>query len=138
MSKTTTYKSWCHMKERCLNEGNQDYPDYGGRGIQVCDRWLSFENFYADMGEKPRGRYSIDRLDTDGGYEPSNCRWATDKQQARNKRNNRAIEFNGRTQLLVEWSQETGVRQETIRYRLKHGWSVADALYTPGDGRNAK
>lgn len=139
MSKTTTYKSWCHMKERCLNEGNQDYKDYGGRGIKVCERWLnSFECFLADMGEKPDGKYSIDRLKTDGDYCPENCRWSTNEQQARNRRNNHPVEFNGRTQLLVEWSQETGVRQETIRYRLKHGWSVAEALYTPGDGRNAK
>jgi hypothetical protein len=81
-----SYKIWCYMKTRCYNKNNKDYKHYGGRGIIICDRWKnSFENFLNDMGEKPEG-YSIDRINVDGNYEPSNCRWATQKEQVNNRR----------------------------------------------------
>lgn len=80
------HRSWVSLKQRCLNPKDASYPDYGGRGITICDRWLhSFENFYADMGERPKG-LSLDRIDNDGHYEPVNCRWATPLQQSRNRR----------------------------------------------------
>lgn len=85
--KTLAYKSWTSMKYRCYEPTNNRYKDYGGRGIQVCDRWLnSFENFLADMGERPSTDYSLDRIDVNGNYEPSNCRWITKMAQMSNKR----------------------------------------------------
>lgn len=84
-TRTPTYNSWRKMKERCTNPNHDRYPRYGGRGIKICDRWLhSFQNFLEDMGNRPYGK-TLDRIDPNGNYEPSNCRWATIKQQARNK-----------------------------------------------------
>jgi len=87
MSKSYLYKCWQQMKQRCTNFNSEDWRDYGGRGITVCERWLdSFENFYEDMGHRPTSNHSIDRIDNNGNYEPSNCRWATASQQQFNKR----------------------------------------------------
>lgn len=86
MRGTPTHNSWRSMKHRCLNPKGRQYPDYGGRGITVCARWMKFENFLADMGERPGKEYSLDRIDNDGNYEPSNCRWATRSEQQKNKR----------------------------------------------------
>ncbi len=84
-TRSVMYSTWCNMKTRCTNINSEDYPNYGGRGIMVCDRWSAFENFLEDMGERPPGR-SIDRIDNDGNYEPTNCRWATPTQQRHNRR----------------------------------------------------
>lgn len=107
--RSDTYQCWASMLQRCLNSGNRNYPNYGGRGIKVCQRWLAFGNFLADMGERPPGM-SLDRYpDQNGNYEPGNCRWATPKEQMRNTRWNRMLTFDGRTQCVSAWVEETGL-----------------------------
>ncbi len=125
-----TYHSWAGMTARCTNEGHRNYALYGGRGITVCDRWLSFPNFLADMGEKPRG-LSLDRIDGNGNYEPSNCRWATATEQARNRSNTRTLTLNGETRPLAEWAERTGIHPATLSDRVHHGWTDERALTEP-------
>lgn len=125
---TPTYTCWAMMKQRCCNPNAARYDDYGGRGISVCERWESFENFLADMGEKPDGR-TIERRDVNGNYEPSNCVWETPKAQARNRRNNRVVEFNGVSKCISEWSEELGIPYQRLYHRLVHAkWPVERAL----------
>lgn len=129
---TPTYMVWHSMKRRCTMPSSQGYARYGGRGIKVCERWMKFENFLADMGEKPKG-LSIDRIDNDGNYEPGNCRWATHSQQRNNQGPGRAIHltFRGETHSISEWAKRTGLKHPTIRERIHAGWSVEDALTAP-------
>jgi hypothetical protein len=132
MTKTLTWNSWASMKHRCNNIKAHDYPRYGGRGIKVCEKWLnSFEAFLADMGERPSKSHSIDRIDVNGMYEPSNCRWATLLEQGYNKRNNANITFNGVKKCVAEWAAITGIKQKAIRDRIKDGWTAEKALTTP-------
>jgi predicted nucleic acid-binding Zn ribbon protein len=129
------YDIWRSMAQRCNNQKSSSYTNYGGRGIVMCDRWLDpengFTNFYTDMGPRPSPKHSIDRIDVDGNYCPENCRWATHKEQARNKRNNKMITYAGKTLCLVEWDEEVGIPYTTIWARLRNGWSVEEALTTP-------
>lgn len=131
LSHTRTHAIWLNMLDRCQRTTRKDYPHYGGRGIAVCARWLDFATFVADMGEAPVG-LSIERLDNDGDYCPSNCIWATRKVQARNKRNTVRITHNGRTMALGDWADEIGVAPLTIWKRLKRGWTTAKALNDVG------
>lgn len=118
---TPTYGSWKHMIRRCTNPKSEQYANYGGRGIAVCERWLKFENFLADIGERPRGT-TIDRYpNNDGHYEPGNCRWATATQQRRNMRTNRLVTYQGRTQALAEWCEQLGLNYAMVRSRLRAG-----------------
>lgn len=116
-SGTPTYETWLKMRSRCTSPSTAQFKHYGGRGITVCERWESFENFLADMGERPIGK-TLDRIDVDGNYEPSNCRWATQSEQMNNT--HRSVKYQGKT--LTEWSKELGVKYDTLSYRLrKHG-----------------
>lgn len=113
-----TYKVWIGIRNRCTRATTTTYANYGGRGITVCDRWLdSFENFLADMGERPQGM-SIGRIDNDGNYEPSNCRWETNSEQARNKRTSRYVTAFGQTKVMAEWCELYRIDNDTLRYRL--------------------
>lgn len=129
-SKDGIYRIWQGMKNRCLNPQNKHYKDYGGRGIRVCKRWLKFENFFQDMGEKPK-RMTLDRRDNDGNYEPENCRWATRKTQQRNTRATRMIRFNGEVLPLPTWAEKYGINGETLRSRLNRGWPIKKAVTEP-------
>jgi hypothetical protein len=130
MSDTPAYNAWSNMRMRCQNPSHPSYSNYGGRGITVCKRWQEFENFFADMGEPPAGM-SLDRKDNDGNYEPDNCRWATNRQQAINKRSNQLLTLDGRTMTMMQWASVTGIKANTIWYRLDRGWTVEDALTRP-------
>lgn len=131
-SHTTEYKSWTHIIWRCYNRNCSTYSLYGGRGITVCEQWRnSFEAFYDDMGDKPSRQHSIDRKDNDGHYEPGNCVWATQREQARNRRNNRLLTFDGRAQCIAAWAEELGIQTDTLKRRIYVGWSVERALTTP-------
>ena len=131
MTGTRTYSIWVHMIQRCINPKNERFSNYGGRGIKVCKKWMKFENFYKDMGETPN-KHSIDRINNDGNYCKKNCRWATNKEQARNKTTNVLIYFKGETKPIIEWAEKTGLRYYTLLTRLrKYNWSVERALITP-------
>ena len=124
---TLIYRVWNSMIQRCTNPNLDNYNRYGGRGIKVCNRWLKFEFFYADMGDKPEG-FSIDRIDNDGNYEPKNCKWSSMKEQQRNTRRNRFIEHEGITKPLIEWSEELNINYRTLISRMNKGWSTERAL----------
>lgn len=133
---TKTYGTWQNMLRRCRDPQSTGFQYYGAKGISVCDRWTSFENFIEDMGEAPIGK-SLDRIDPRGNYEPGNCRWATNKQQANNKTNNRRIEFDGLSLTLSEWSDRLRIPLKRVSARLTAGWSDEKALTTPVDTRMA-
>lgn len=127
------YNQWRGMRDRCTRPDDSRWARYGGRGIRVCERWLSFENFLADMGEPPGpGRWTIDRKDNDGHYEPGNCRWASYRTQARNKSNNRVITWRGYTLCLAEWAERLAVPRSLLEGRLRRGWDVERAFTCPG------
>ena len=109
LSRTITYKTWKSMRGRCTNLSDSVYKYYGGRGIKICKRWDKFENFLADMGERPSLKYSLDRINNDGDYKPSNCRWATSNEQRRNQRNTIRLTHNGQTKALADWAEHFGV-----------------------------
>lgn len=116
------------MMERCRNPKADRYFHYGGRGIKVCDSWHDFAKFLADMGERPSPKHSIERRDNNSGYSPDNCYWATLGEQARNKRTNVMLTFNGETKCRRDWVIQLGIKESTLRDRLKAGWSVEEAF----------
>lgn len=126
--KTPEYRIWCAMRERCNYDKHVEYGRYGGRGITVCQRWDSFANFLADMGRRPPGAYSIDRIDSNGHYAPANCRWATPIEQARNKRTSIILTLNGETHHVLDWAKKLNLSLNTIRKRLRNTRDAAQVL----------
>jgi hypothetical protein len=134
MRYTRLYREWRSMKNRCSCENWEDYGNYGGRGITVCPEWAdSFEAFRDwALANGYRDDLTLDRRDVDGNYEPSNCRWATQAQQANNKRNSRYLEYNGEVKTVKEWADELGLNYSTLYSRITtKGWSTEKALTTP-------
>jgi hypothetical protein len=130
-SRTRTYYSWSGAKERCSRKKSKQFKNYGGRGIKMCRRWLnSFKNFLKDMGEKPIGK-SIDRINNNGDYKPSNCRWATQKEQTNNTRKNHFLKFRGKKMSISQWAEEIGMKENTLYLRIHKGWSIESALTRP-------
>ncbi len=128
MTDSPEWNSWRCMKSRCYKINDKEYKNYGARGIIVCDRWLnSFKNFFADMGPRPFG-YTIDRIDNNGNYEPTNCRWATAKEQGNNSRVNRIITFNNISLNLIQWSERLNISTSIISKRLKAGWTMEQII----------
>lgn len=123
--------TWLGMKARCDNPKNKQYPDWGGRGITYDPAWADFNQFLIDMGSPPTTEMTLDRIDNNGNYCKSNCRWATRTQQSQNRRNNRYLELNGERLLAPEWAKRLGVNPRLIRVRLNRGWSVERTLMTP-------
>jgi hypothetical protein len=135
LSKAPIYRVWIGMRQRCENPKTIGYKNYGGRGIKVCKRWHTFENFVADMGHRPKG-YTLDRINNDKGYSPENCRWATRRQQHYNYRGNQVVEFNGQRHPLKEWARILGVDYDMLRHRIvRAGWPVDLAFNTPATGK---
>lgn len=122
------YWVWASMRARCERPSDRSFSSYGARGIRVCARWASFESFLEDMGSRPSPSHQLDRIDNDGNYEPSNCRWVSVTQQQRNKRNSRLLALAGVTRTQAEWSETTGIPQQLIYQRIKRGWSLDQAL----------
>jgi hypothetical protein len=133
-SRTKEYNAWYHMIRRCYYPQTPFYENYGGRGIIVCDRWLGvdgFDNFCQDMGVKPSSKHSIDRIDSNGNYSLENCRWATNKEQARNRRTTKLITIDGRTKPMVEWCEVYDIPYGLVKDRIHDGWDPLRAFTTP-------
>lgn len=134
---TATFRGWQEMRKRCLDPRATNFERYGGRGITVCERWLTFDNFREDMGERPTKELSLDRINNNGNYEPGNCRWATAKEQANNRRKARNttrnvfLTWRGETFCVAEWAERIGIEVHALRHRIDRGWSVERALTTP-------
>jgi hypothetical protein len=133
-TRTAEYRTWSHIITRCHCPTSDVYHRYGGRGIYVCDRWLhSYEAFLEDMGRKPTPLHTIERIDNDGPYCKENCRWATNKEQAQNKRTTLWITFNGETKRMTEWIAIIGLKRPTVQKRMRMGWSIERTFTTPID-----
>lgn len=141
---TKEYATWTDMLTRCYNQNSTRYSDYGGRGITVCRQWKeSFADFYTDMGDKPSRKHSIGRIDNDIGYtcgrceeclangSPKNCRWETQTEQVRNRRNTRFVTWRGETLPLAVWAERVGIHYDALLARLHLGWDIERMLTTP-------
>lgn len=132
MRNSPEYRSWRSMKQRCLDKNDPYFHQYGGRGITICKEWIdSFEAFYAYMGPRPTGQ-TLDRIRSEGNYEPGNVQWSSHTQQQRNRTNNRLLTWRGRTMAMSAWAEELGMSKNTLVTRLnKLGWPLERALSEP-------
>jgi hypothetical protein len=132
-SRTRLYVIWCNMIERCYNPHFQAFSNYGGRGIRVCDEWrncfLAFREWAMTNGYD--NKLTLDRIDNNGNYEPSNCKWSTVREQSNNRRTNRLITYRGETKTMIQWAETIGIPYDTFKRRLYYGWSVDKAIETP-------
>ena len=132
-SRTRLYVIWCHMIERCYNPHFQAFGNYGGRGIRVCDEWrncfVAFREWAMTNGYDDK--LTLDRIDNDGNYEPSNCKWSTVREQSNNRRTSRLITYRGETKTMMQWAETIGMPYDTFKRRLYYGWSVDKAIETP-------
>lgn len=128
--KDKEYAIWSQMKGRCLYESHPEYKNYGARGITVCDRWMEYPNFLKDMGRKPTTKHTLERIDNDKGYSPENCRWASIKEQQRNKRTNRVVRYQNIKAPVVVHCERLNLSYRTVINRLWIGWDVDRALGT--------
>lgn len=131
---TRLYNTWTQIKQRCTNKNNERYEDYGGRGIKVCDKWMNSFDAFREWSLKNgyKDNLSIDRIDVNGDYEPDNCKWSTDVDQQRNKRNNRLVTINGETKTLAEWAEISGIPYKTLQRRIYTGCKQDDLLAPVG------
>ena len=129
--KLPEYDVWNAMIQRCSNPNHANYHNYGLRGISVCDEWQKFENFLADMGRRPSNKHSIERIRNNEGYQPNNCKWATQVEQCNNTRHNRMLLVNGVARTISELARESGIQSCTIISRIEYGWSNEDAVLKP-------
>lgn len=134
LSRHPLYPVWRAMHARCYKQTSEQFNNYGGRGIKVCDRWHDVQNFIADMGERPRG-YLIERINNDGNYEPSNCRWSSPYEQSINRRITVMLTVDGITKPVAEWSKETGIHYKALTERIKLGWDPKDIVTKPSRTR---
>jgi hypothetical protein len=132
LSNSKEYNCWIQMRDRCNNPKNHAYKDYGKRGIKVCKSWNSvgdgFVNFIKDMGLSPTPKHTLDRKNNNEGYCPDNCRWVTQKEQARNKRTNVILEYNGKRMSMIEWSEFLNIKYQTFGKQLRRGLNIEDIL----------
>lgn len=128
--RSSEYKSWSEMKARCTNKNRDFYPDYGGRGIKFCERWKSFSNFFDDMGSRPIGT-SLDRIDADGDYEPSNCKWSTAKEQASNRRCCLMYNLDGEVLPLFKVCKMLNLSYDMVKQRRRNGFPISQWLDPP-------
>lgn len=137
MTGNPTYITWRRMKQRAVNFTDPNSPRYKKDGIGVCDRWAnSFEDFYEDMGERPKGM-TLDRIDFTKGYFKENCRWATNKEQARNRSSNKIIKWNGQEKCIAQWAEDLGMCRKVLEYRIRN-WNLEKAMTTPYKPRKEK
>lgn len=131
MTNSPEFISWSSMKARCNNENGAAWRNYGGRGISICQRWESFEAFYEDMGPRPSLKHTLDRIDNDGDYEPSNCKWSTPKEQHNNTRQNVQITYKGKTMTVIQWARKLKINPGTLYDRKRRGWSDERTITEP-------